>query len=89
MKKLVTMACGFAMVLALVAAAAGCIEAASDAQVEAACRNLEKINAGQAGDEAARLAKCKADLGRERLSAAKADCRTKAADVDTFWNKCR
>lgn len=68
----------------------GCVPSASDAEVEAACQQLETLQGGQPADEAsARLEKCKQDLERENVSKESAQCRAKAKSLDQFWNICR
>jgi hypothetical protein len=70
--------------------AVACTERATDAEIESACNHLETLKQGQSPDEAqARINKCKQDLERENLTSKAAQCRAKAADLDTFWNKCR
>jgi len=76
------------MALALMSSVS-CIETATDQQIEVACQNLTKISPAANDDAASQLSKCQQDLTREGVSAAAAQCRAEAADVDEFWNKCR
>ena len=78
------------LIVMLILLVAACVGRASADEIEAACQHLESLKTGQSPDEEAdRLNKCKEDLGRERVSSEAAQCRAKAGDLDTFWNRCR
>ena len=68
----------------------GCMGGASEAEIDQACQNLSKLQPSDNPDEIkTRLNKCKQDLNSEGVSSKTAQCRSKAKNVDEFWNKCR
>lgn len=74
----------------VVAMAAACVERASEAEVDQMCQRLVQLGGAKSGStEAEALSKCKQDAAHERTFKTVAECRSKAADLDTFWNKCR
>ena len=78
-----------AILSALSIASLGCVDRATETQIDGACQNLSKIQPSQGDDAGERLNKCKQDLANEKVSAAVAQCRAEATSVDAFWNRCR
>ncbi len=70
-----------------------CSSQATPQEVEQMCAQLTKLRSSSGGEPAAPSAeeidKCKKDPMVKDVSSEVAACRIKAADVDTFWNKCR
>jgi outer membrane murein-binding lipoprotein Lpp len=69
---------------------ASCVEQASEQQIGEMCKKLAALRSvADPAEVEKNLTECKAEAAKEGVSKAKAECRIKAADVDTYWNKCR
>jgi len=85
----------FVLLFNLVAffAVIGCVESASDQDVEQMCKTLTQLRSSggepDAAADADAMTKCKADPMVKNSSKAVATCRIAAKDIDTFWNKCK
>jgi len=69
---------------------ASCVEKASGQDIDAMCARLVELRKVEDPAEAEKTrTECKAEADRDGTSKEKAQCRVKAEDVDTYWNKCR
>jgi len=71
----------------------GCVEKASAEDIEKMCQKLTSLRGAadseNPADGADALNKCKSDPMIVNASKDVATCRIGAADIDTFWNRCK
>jgi hypothetical protein len=80
-----------ALAVSLLLVLPACVKRASDAEVDQMCQRLVQLHPEwtTAEEQNTELEGCRAEANHNRPFKRVADCRIGAADLDTYWNRCR